>query len=196
MIDPTAVRKLTTLFPVFLGLRLVPAGLWFLSLALPLPGTVFHPLHVALLIAAVVGTWWIHRWYGERFGRVEAERQRFGRSWVLAGGVAAAYLALAGGTGRLDTRNLVLVLTLIVFAAGAGWALPRFLSGGRMAAGVALVAVLAAIILIAMPSEPAGLGAMGWLFSLALGLVFCLAGWAEHRSLTTALQSAMVTNDA
>ena len=195
MIDPTAVRKLTTLFPVFLGLRLVPAGVWFLSLALPLPGTIPHPLHWAVLIAAVVGVWWAHRWYGERFGRVEAARRRFGRSWVLAGGLAAAYLVLAGGTGRLETRSLVLVLALIVFAAGAGWALPRFLGGARLAVAVGLVAVLAAAILVAVPSEPAGLGAMGWLFSLALGLVLCIAGWVEHRSLTAAFETATVAED-
>lgn len=187
MHDPASLRKLTTLFPVFLGLRLVPVGLWFASLALPLPGTVPHPLHLVLLIAAAAAVWWIHGWYRRGFGMVEADRQRFGRSWALAGGLAAAYLALAAGTGRLETHNLVLMLVVILFAAAAGWALPRFLDGLRLVGAIALVALAAATLLVALPSEPERLGAAGWLFSLALGLVLCAAGWAEHQALTAAL---------
>lgn len=190
-----ALRQLTTLFPLFLGLRLLPVGLWFVLVSMGF-GQFPSALHGLLMVVAAAATWAIHRGYRERYGVVEPERLRFGRNWALLAGLTAAYLALAVGAARLGPRPLVIVLVVIVFATGALYALPRFLSGARLAAGFGVVAVSCAALVAALPRDPARLGEVGWMFSLALGLALSIAGWAEHRSLVRALSAADETGDA
>lgn len=51
------------LFPTFLGLRLVPMGLWFLTVGMlaPLPGRLSTSLYGALLALTAAAIWAIHR---------------------------------------------------------------------------------------------------------------------------------------
>lgn len=187
MTNLDTLRHVTRLFPIFLGLRLLPVGAWFLLVSLG--GMDWFPgwPHLALL-AAVAAIWPIHRWYQERYGTVEPERLSFGRNWALLAGVVGGYLALGLGAAS-GMRPLMLALLLIVLATVALFALPRSFTGDRRTTAMFLAAAgLCGLLLLVPFRDPTRLGAVGRWFSLSIGLLLCLAGWIEHYSLARAVR--------
>jgi hypothetical protein len=184
-------REVTHLFPVFLGLRLLPVGLWFLIAALPGVGGFGSSLHKLLLVVAIAAVWWTHRWYRERYGVVEPRKLSLGRSWVLLFGWLAAVVAMSFGGALLGLRPLVLLVVLILLATAALWSLPRLFGPGAplLTAFIALAAV-AGVLMLGATRDPADLGAGGGLFKISVGVLLCLAGVLEHRSLVDAFEGA------
>ncbi len=189
-------REITRGFPTFLGLRLLPAGVWFVIVALmaPLSGEL-PTLPLAVLAAAMVGAiWWIHSWYGRELGTVQPPRLELSRSraFLVAIGVAAVAMWLSSST--LDAQGtLVLFLTLLLLVSAASFALPRVAGGGggAIAIVIAIVALgVAAILFVAR--DPETLGSVGMLFSLTVGLMVSVAGLLEHRHMMAVLRSAEV----
>lgn len=184
---PEPYRSLTTLFPMALGLRLLPVGAWFLAISLPGLGRFPSAAHLALGAVALLAILPIHRWYRTRYGFVQPDRLRLGRSWALLAGLAAAGLALGLGGNLLGLGPLVVILVLILLATVVAFALPRPFAGGRVATALlVIVAGLCAVFLVAWSRDPARLGSMGTLFSVSAGALLCLAGLAEHRLLARA----------
>lgn len=190
--SPETLRRVTSLFPVFLGLRLLPVGLWFIALAMPL----FDPLQRwgdrVLLVVAIVATWAIDRWYRRRYGTVEPKKLRFGRNWALLLGVVAAWVALAVGPRATNLEPVVVLVVLLLFATAIAFALPRAPSGGPWPAGIfLLVAALGGALLVAMPREAAAFGSLGARFSLITGILLVLAGGIEHHLLRRVMHRAV-----
>lgn len=191
MSDPHRLREITRIFPTFLGLRLLPAGFWFLLVPIPALGLFASPAHLALMVVAAAATWPIHLWYRRRYGRVEPERLRLGRGWALLTGLVAAYLALAMGAAAFGHHRLVLLLVVVLFLTAAALARPRPLAGGsRPALAFWGVAGLAALLLLWVTREPRQLAAAGDLFSLGVGVLLVLGGLIEHASLRRAFAGA------
>ncbi len=184
------LRHLTQLFPTFLGLRLVPVGLWFLAVALvsPLPG-LHEGLLGALAALAAGAIWWVHLWYRREFGVVEPRRLGMGRSWALLLGLGVAVAAFGLGASRLGgTASLVLVLVLVLFVTAVLFALPRVFGGGlKVIALLAGVVLLGAVVLLAAGRDPVRFNHLGALFSLSVGAILIAAGAIEHRLMTRAL---------
>ena len=191
------LRDITYLFPVFLGLRLVPAGLWFLAVAIPGLGGFPSAFHLVLLLLAAAAVWWIDRWYRARYGIVQPAKLRLGRSWALMLGLAAAWLALRLGAAAVGLRPVVIILAVILFVTAVLFALPRAFPGGRLATAFLLIAAaLCAVLMIVLTRDPASLGATGAVFSLAVGLMLCLAGAIEHGLLARAFTRLGEKRDA
>lgn len=187
--DPGTLRKVTHLFPTFLGLRLVPLGLWFVAAPLGLFGPFTEWNQAVPVAVAVAATWAIHRWYASRYGTVEPVKLRFGRNWALLLGVLAGYAALALFPRTLALEPLVLVVVLVVFAAAIAFMLPRALAGGRGAVAVFLaVAALAAVLMLALTRGAAGVGSLGASLSMLTGVLLVLAGGIEHWLLVRAMR--------
>jgi hypothetical protein len=183
MPEPDTCRRVTRLVPSVLGLRVVPIGLWFL--AAPALGPFHGSLsQMAPLGIAVAVVWGIHRWYGARYGRVEAWTVRLERQRALLPGLGAAMLALAAGSAALEPRELILLLVLVLFATAVGLVWPRRVSRALFPiAAVASAAVAGATALLLWGLDPTRLGSLGDLFSLSVGAVLCLAGVVEHLAL-------------
>ncbi len=193
------LRHITQIFPTFLGLRLVPAGAFFLIVggASPLVGPVPTAAQAVLAVLAVAAIWWIHLWYRREFGVVEPARLGWSRSWMFLLGLGVAVLAMSLGARSFGgTTTLVLLVVLTLFATAVLYALPRTLGGGTMAVAlVAAVVLLGAIVIMAMGSDPLRFNYLGAFFSLAIGVVLCAAGVAEHLSMKQALHGAGTGDD-
>lgn len=180
-------RRITHLFPSFLGLRLVPVGLFFVivGIASPLVGIVPTAALVALLAIAVAAVYPIHRWYRREFGVVEPERLALGRNWAILAGLLIAVLAMGVGAQRLGgTSAQVLLLVVVFFLTAALFALPRaFGGGGKALAALVAIVVLGVALLLAAGSDPVRFNHLGALFSLVVGVTLCTAGVIEHRLL-------------
>ncbi len=186
--DPHDIRRVTTLFPVFLGLRLVPTGLWFLAVPLPVLGPFASWGHRLLLVAAIGATWALDRWYRRRYGSVEPERLSFGRNWAFLAGLVAVAAALAFGSRAFGLGPTVVFAVLALFASAIAFSLPRALARGPLAAGLFLAAAaLGAALLVAVGRGPETFGSLGAAFSLAVGALLVLAGAIEHGLLRRAL---------
>ena len=181
------LRRVTHLFPTFLGLRLVPVGLWFVVFVLAerLTGPVPTALHVVLAALAAAAIWPIHRWYRRELGVVEPERLGMGRNRVILLGLALAVLAFGLGAQRLGgTTAQVVLLVVILFATAVLYAQPRAFGGGLT--GIALIiaaAVLGIPPLLAAGRDPASFNNLGALFALTVGVTLCAAGVLEHHLL-------------
>lgn len=191
MSEPREFRHVTRLFPSFLGLRLLPVGAFFLAvgLASPLPGELPTPLQAVLLVIALAAIWPIHRWYRREYGTVEPERLGLGRNWVILAGLAVATVAMALGAQRFggESRQVVLLVAVLLVTAVL-YALPRAFGGGGLAvAVVAAIALLGAAVMLAVGRDPLGFNRLGTLFSLIVGIALSLAGWLEHRLLRRTL---------
>lgn len=191
MKQPTEIARITHVFPNFLGLRLVPVGLWFLVVgaASPVVGRVPTVLQAVLAIVAVAAIVPVHRWYRGRFGVVEPERARLGRNWTVLAGLVVAAAIFAVGTGALGgTSSQVLLLVLVFFLVTVLFAVPRTLAGSRLdSAIVAGVGVLGAALLLRVGLDLERFNYLGALFSILVGLILCITGWIEHRSLVRTL---------
>ncbi len=186
--DPLRIRRVTTLFPVFLGLRLVPTGLWFLAVPLPVLGSFASWGHRLSLVAAIAVTWAVDRWYRRRYGTVEPEKLSFGRNWALLAGLLAVPAALAFGTRAFGLGPAVVFAVLALFASAIAFSLPRALARGPFAAVLFLVAAASgAALLVVVGRGPESFGSLGAAFSLATGALLVLAGAIEHRLLRRAL---------
>lgn len=186
--DPDVLRKVTHLFPIFLGLRLVPLGLWFIAAPLGLFGPMTEWNQGVPVTVAVVATWAIHRWYASHYGTVEPVKLRFGRNWALLIGVLAGYAALALTPRALDLEPLVLIVALVLLATAIAFMLPRALAGGHRAVAVFLVVAVAGAVLVLATSRSAdGLGSLGTALSAVTGVLLVLAGGIEHWLLVRAM---------
>lgn len=185
------VRHVTHIFPTFLGLRLIPVGLWFLvvGLASSVGGRLPTGVLAVLVVLATASIWPIHLWYRREFGVVEPERLGLGRNWMILLGLGLAVLALSLGAQKLGgTATLVLLLVLVFFATAVLFALPRAFGGGTMAiALLSAVVVLGAALLLLIGRDPARFNYLGALFSLVVGVILCAAGVVEHLLMKRAL---------
>lgn len=185
-----AYRDVTRAFPHFLGLRMVPVGVWFLLVPALGPFDA-RPALVAPLLAAVAASWGIGRWYRRRFGSVETGQASLGRNWPILLGLVAASLALAAASFArvLGPAMLVAVLVLILFATVVlvGW--PRRFDRRSLAAVAVtgVVAIAGAVLLAVASHDPGRIGSTGDLFSVVVGSILCCSGLLEHRSLVRAL---------
>ena len=187
----TDPRRVTHLFPTFLGLRLLPVSLFFLivGIAPPLVGPLSTPVQAVLIIAAVGAIWPIHRWYRREYGVVEPARLALGRNWMILGGITVAFVAMGLGAHRLGgVETQVLLLVLVFFVTAVLFALPRVFGGGSMAITVlAAIVILGIALLLAAGRNPGWFNYLGSLFSFSVGLMLCAAGVLEHHLLTDAL---------
>lgn len=190
--NPSALRTVTQLFPVFMGLRLLPFGLWFAIAPLGVVGPMTEWNQAVPVAVAVVATWAIHVWYASHYGRVEPRKLRFGRNWALLLAVVVGYTALALTPRTLDIRPVVLLVVLVVFATAIAIMLPRALTRGYGAIAAFLVlAAAGAVILLVLTRGDAGISSLGVSLSLITGVLLILAGAIEHWLLLRALGRSM-----
>lgn len=193
------LRRVTHLFPTFLGLRLVPFGLWFLAIGLtsPLVNRISNAVHLVVVALVIAAIWRIHRWYRREYGTVEPERLGLGRNWPILGGWVAALVVFGLGAAQIgDDFRLVLLLVLVLFATVVLFALPRAFGPDRLlTAVVPAVALVAGAGFVYLALDPARFASIGSLFSSTLGILFCLAGWIEHRQMTRAMEQLASGDD-
>ena len=184
-------RRVTHLFPAFLGLRLLPVAAFFLvvGVAAPTVGPLSTPVQAVMVVAALVAIWWIHSWYRREFGVVEPERLALGRSWMILIGISVAFVAMGVGAHQIGgVETQVLFVVLVFFATAVLFALPRAFGGGAGAIGLLAVIVLAGVaVLLVAGRNPSWFNYLGSLFSVAIGGMFGAAGIIEHRLLADAL---------
>jgi hypothetical protein len=180
-------RDVTRDLPSFLGLRLLPVGVWFL-VAPALGRFEASRAHYGLAIAAAVAIVWIDRLYRRRFGTVVTDRVRLGRARGLVAGAAVAYLALFAASSLPGTEALVGALVAIVFGTAAVVVRPlAFGAPRRRLEAVALGVAFGGAAAVAAAGSPLAHRGAGVLLCLAMGVLLCLAGVAEHLALRAAL---------
>lgn len=191
MTGPEQARRVTRVFPAFLGLRLVPVGLFFLSIgvASPFPGETPTWVQAILFLAAAAAIWPIHGWYRREFGAVEPERLRLGRNWMILAGLVVAVLAMSAGAHRLGGISIQVLLVVVTFFLTAVlFALPRAFAGSSAELTLlAAMVVLGVAILLFAGRDPVSFNYLGALFSGAVGMMLCTAGVIEHRRLIRTL---------
>jgi len=188
MLAPRDASRLTRLFPTFLGLRLLPFGLWFLLAAASGAGLVRAGLHLWALPLVLVATWLIHRRYRQHFGVVEREHIPLGRNWAILACLLVAYLALRFVAVDTDPLLLLQILVLLLFLTAVLLFLPTLGQGLAVAAvfvGAALFLALPLLLFVTGGEQP---GYGGAAFSLCLGFVLAVAGILDHFLLSRSLQ--------
>lgn len=188
MTDPNEASRLTRIFPAVLGLRLLPAGLWFLTAAASGAGVAPRGLHFWLLPPALLATWVVHRLYRRRFGSVERERLPLGRSWAILGFLLAAYATLRLVSAETDPLLLLQILVVLLFVTAVLLFVPTLGQGLAVAAGflgLAMFLALPLLLFVTGSDEP---GCGGAIFSLCLGMVLTVAGIVDHVLLVRSLE--------